>query len=72
VAVDSELLVRADTSFFTVTVPKKGLIDPGSYQVVAAGLWVTLAPLPPGEHTIHFEITGGSFEQDITYHLTVV
>jgi hypothetical protein len=40
--------------------------------LVAAGLWVTLPPLPPGEHTIHFEITGASFDQDLTYHLTVV
>ena len=71
-AVKGKRLVRADTPFFTAVVPEGGLLGPGSYRLVAAGLWVTLPPLPPGEHTIHFEITGASFDQDITYHLTVV
>ena len=67
-------LVRAVTPFFTVNVPEDGLfgLAPGEYQLVAGGLWVTLPPLPPGEHTVHFEITGGSFDQDVTYHLKVV
>jgi hypothetical protein len=70
--VKTKRLVRADTGFFTAEVPEGGLLDPGSYQLVAAGLWATLPPLPPGEHIVHFEISGGSFDQDITYRLTVV
>jgi hypothetical protein len=70
--VKTKRLVRADTGFFTAEVPEGGLLDPGSYRLVAAGLWATLPPLPPGEHEVHFKISGGSFDQDITYHLTVV
>ena len=69
--VKEERLVRAVTGFFTAEVPEGGLLDPGSYRLVAAGLWGTLPPLPPGEHIVHFEISGGSFDQDITYYLTV-
>jgi hypothetical protein len=70
--VDPNRIVRADTALFTVKVPKHGLLDPGRYRAMATGLWVTLPPLPPGKHTIHFKITSGGFDQDITYHLTVV
>jgi hypothetical protein len=37
-------------------------------------LWVTLPPLPPGEHRIHFEASAPSVgvSQDNTYILTVV
>ena len=43
---------------------------------VADGYWIMLAPLPPGEHTIHFtgavdnDILGG-FTVDVTYHITI-
>jgi hypothetical protein len=70
--VKEKRLVRAVTGFFTAEVPEGGLIDPGSRQFVAGGYWATLPPLPPGEHIVHVKITGGSFDQDITYHLTVV
>jgi hypothetical protein len=70
--VKEKRLVRAGTGFFTAEVPEGGLLPPDTYRLVAGGLWVTLPPLPPGEHTVHVEITGGSFDQDITYHLTVV
>jgi len=42
--------------------------------VSADGLWVTLPPLPPGEHEIHFEMSTGpeGFSQNNTYILTVV
>ena len=70
--IKTKRLVRADTGFFTAEVPEGGVLAPGSYQLVAAGLWATLPPLPPGEHTVHFEITGADFDQDITYRLTVV
>jgi hypothetical protein len=72
--VKEKRLVRATTGFFTAEVPEGGLppLDPGSYRLVAGGYWVTLPPLPPGEHIVHFKISGGSFAQDITNHLTVV
>jgi len=45
---------------------------------VADGVFVMLAPLPPGKHTLHFggspttTATGGPiFIQDITYTITV-
>jgi hypothetical protein len=42
---------------------------------VSAGYFLMLAPLPPGQHTIHFTGTSGvspnAFSLDITYHLTV-
>ena len=71
-SVGGKRLLRAATPFFTAKVPQKGLLAPGSYRLVAAGLWVKLAPLPPGKHTIRSKLSGGSFDQDITYHLTVV
>jgi hypothetical protein len=42
---------------------------------VADGYWIMLAPLPVGEHTIHFTADGpvfGPFALDVTYHITVV
>jgi hypothetical protein len=40
---------------------------------VSDGYWVMIPPLPVGEHVIHFDggITG-SWEQDVTYNITVV
>ena len=42
-----------------------GSAQPG----VAVGYWLILAPLPPGQHTLHFGAT--DWGQDITYVLTV-
>lgn len=66
---------RATSSLFTFTAdPAMVAFDPcitGSPQVgVAVGYWLLLAPLPPGEHTIHF--SAPSWGQDVTYNLTVV
>ncbi len=68
--VKAKRLVRAEAPLFTGESP---LLDPGSYQAVADGLWAALPPLSKGEHTIHFEISAPSvgFSQDNTYHLTV-
>ena len=78
--VRSKRIVRADSPLFTATLPEDNLfsaccgLPAGEYDAVADGLWATLPPLPPGEHTIHFEISAPSlgFSQDNTYHLTVV
>ena len=82
--VESDQIVRATSPFFTLTLPEENVFDPlvppdgvpaGEYKNASAdGLWVSLAPLPPGEHTIHFEMKAPNvpFSQDNTYHLTVV
>jgi len=47
----------------------------GTYApAVSDGYWVMFTPLPPGQHTIHFEgvQAGGFATGGITYHLTVV
>lgn len=45
---------------------------------VAAGYWIMLRPLPPGEHTIRFTVEAfdpnpdlGEFDLDVTYDITV-
>jgi hypothetical protein len=72
-------------AFFSVTMPEENAFDPfvnpnppglraGVYEGwTTDGLWVTLPPLPPGEHTIHFEARARSVgvSQDNTYILTV-
>jgi hypothetical protein len=85
--VKSNRIVRAvSPPFFTVTLPEENAFDPlvppeGVPGDVYEGwttdaLWVTLPPLPPGEHIIHFEAsapnTFGGVSQDNTYILTVV
>jgi hypothetical protein len=75
--VKSSWIGRADSPLFTLVVPKGSLfgprVHPGEHQAMATGLWVTLPPLPEGEHTIHVEWSAPSigFSQNITYHLTV-
>jgi hypothetical protein len=79
--VKSNRIVRATYSkgkgpYLTLTLPAGNVLDqpPGDYPATADGLWVTLPPLPPGEHTIHFEARAPTvgFSQDNTYILTVV
>jgi hypothetical protein len=80
--VKSNRIVRAGNisgPFFTLTLPEDNVVgvSAGEYEATANGLWVTLPPLPPGEHTIHFEMsatttTFGRVTQDNTYNLTVV
>jgi hypothetical protein len=82
--VKSNRIVRAiSPAFFTVTLPEENVFDlfvaqgvPGDVYEgwTADGVWVTLPPLPPGEHEIHFEMSTGpeGFSQDNTYILTVV
>ena len=50
-----------------------GLEEGQTYFGAGDGVYLMLAPLPPGEHTFHF---GGAYPQDgfsldITYHITV-
>ena len=79
--VASDQIVRAiSPPFFSVTMPEENAFDQfvevpaGKYKGwTTDGLWVTLPPLPPGEHTIHFEASAPSVgvSQDNTYILTV-
>jgi hypothetical protein len=78
--VKSNRIVRALSPVFSFTMPQNNVfgIPAGEYDDASSnGLWVTLPPLPPGEHTIHFEMsatteTFGSVSQDNTYFLTVM
>lgn len=67
-------------SEYPVTVPEgniTGFLPPGTYgPTVDDGIYLMLAPLKPGSHTIRFTAasTGsilGDFSTDVTYHLTV-
>jgi hypothetical protein len=77
-AVKSNRIVRAvSPPFFTVTLPDENAfgVQGDVYEGWSTdGLWVTLPPLPPGKHEIHFEASAPSVgvSQDITYILTVV
>lgn len=75
--VKSNRLVLAESPVFNVTLPEDNIfgVPAGEYgPAVASALWVTLPPLPPGEHTVHFEVSAPNvgFSQDNTYILTVV
>jgi hypothetical protein len=79
--VESNRIVRAiSPAFFSVTMPEKNAFDQfvevpgGVYEGwTTDGLWVTVPPLPKGEHTIHFEARARSVgvSQNNTYILTV-
>ena len=83
--INSNRIVRAQTPFFDLTFEEGNIfgLDPGAYTTISDGLWVTLPPLPPGEHVIHFELSAPNadvfptipgiegFSQDNTYILTV-
>ena len=76
--INSNRIVRAQTPFFDLTFEEGNIfgLDPGAYTTISDGLWVTLPPLPPGEHEIHFEFRApnafGGRSQNNTYILTVV
>jgi hypothetical protein len=94
--VESDQIVRALSPVFTLTLPEENVFDcpqcnppfnvPGDVynHASADGLWVTLPPLPPGEHEIHFEMSAPNLDldpnnpgpeglfQDNTYNLTVL
>jgi len=85
--VKSNRIFRAKSTVFRVTLPDDNIfgVPEGEYgPAVADGLWVALPPLPPGEHTIHFEVSAPNvdlnpdepgiegFTQNNTYHLSVV
>jgi hypothetical protein len=73
---------RVTSPVFSVTLPDNSVqqffacdVTPGTYSpFVSDGVFLMLAPLPKGQHTIHFhgELPSfGGFVLDITYNLTV-
>ncbi len=70
-------VARCTAPSFSLTFPADNFfsIPAGTYMpAVADGVYLLLAPLPPGTHTIAFGGTGfgfGPFSEDITYHLVV-
>jgi hypothetical protein len=66
-----------DSPLFTFTLPADNVLGianaPTSGMSVGNGVYLLLAPLSVGEHTLHFGGTDSTgFTLDITYHLTVV
>ena len=70
---------RTDSPFFDVSLPPTGGLfgpdfDGAVLRSVADGIYVMLAPLSVGQHTIHFtgaSSADGGFTLDVTYHITV-
>ncbi len=66
---------RARSPLYQFTLPDNNLLgaDAGTYNSVAENVAFMLAPMSPGEHTIHVhgEIQDGSFNYDWVYHITV-
>ncbi len=67
---------RFTTPLFTVNYPADNvwqLPGPGTTKSVAQGVWVILAPLAAGQHTIilYGEAPSMGWESTVTYHLTV-
>ena len=76
---------RIRSQVFAATMPEDNYFDapcataggsPGGVypRVVDDGYYVSLRPLAPGAHTLHFhaEVPAAGFVTDTTYHLTVV
>jgi hypothetical protein len=75
-SVENPVSYRAMSPVFSLTLPANNIfgVPEGTYEpAVSDGFWLLLAPLPPGEHVIHFSAASsdGSFSLDVTYILTV-
>jgi hypothetical protein len=81
VDVKNTLLRRVQSQVFDVALPDDNVFLPdfppcpaGIYSpTVDDGFYVSLGPLTPGQHTIHFHSESpGVITEDITYHLNIV
>jgi hypothetical protein len=66
---------RTRSPFFSLSLPDGNLLGltPGLYSpAVADGIYLMLAPLAVGPHTIHVRAVMPTLTMDIMYHLTVV
>lgn len=83
IAVTNPLQYFEQSLLFDVQLPEDNVLGVSEDDIPAlllspsvdAGYYLFLQPLPPGEHTIHWEASQscpfGDFMQDVTYHLTV-
>ena len=67
---------RVQSPLYEFSAPDGGLFGGpvSGAQSVSDGVWLMLAPLAAGDHTIHFGGTfnvGAPFTLDVTYHITV-
>jgi hypothetical protein len=74
--INSYRAVTPDGAEYLVTLPDDnitgGVLAPGTYgPSVDDGIYLMLAPLRPGLHTIRITAASGEFALDVTYHLTV-
>lgn len=68
------LQAASPEGFFTVIAPENNVFGgiPGqSYETVADGFYLLVAPLSPGAHTIKFGGVSRNFAADVTYNLIV-
>ena len=82
--VKKTLLRRVQSDPFVAALPADNIFGPdgctpgvplpaGIYSPsVDDGLYVTVPPLNPGPHTIHFHAESGTFVEDVTYNLDIV
>ena len=51
---------RAMSDFFNITLPEHNLWEekevPGTYKGITEGYFLLLNPLPPGNHTLYYEV----------------
>ncbi|HZA92702.1 MAG TPA: hypothetical protein VE420_08770 [Gemmatimonadales bacterium] len=66
---------RVQSDLFAVALPAGNMlgVEPTVTQGVADGYWLLLAPLPVGEHELHFggSVPDSDIASEVTYHLTV-
>jgi hypothetical protein len=84
VAVNNPLQYFEQSPLFDVQLPEDNIIGADEDDIpelrlspsVDEGYYLFVQPLPPGEHTIHWEgsqsCSFGDFAENVTYHLTVV
>ena len=68
------LRTLSPAGFFTIIAPENNIFGgiPGqSYETVADGFYLMVAPLSPGAHTIKFGGITRNFAADVTYNLIV-
>jgi hypothetical protein len=81
--VNNPLQYFEESPLFDVQLPEDNVFGVGEDVIpelllspsVDAGYYLFLRPLPPGEHTIHWEASQscpfGNFAQEVMYHITV-
>lgn len=68
------LRAASPAGFFTLDLPENnifGVAAGQSYEAVADGFYLLVAPLSPGAHTIKFGRISRNFAADVTYNLYV-